>query len=146
MSFSFDEPSVSAVIIENGFFPRIAVKEFIKNWRLPSDYGDDLVRTVLVLAMGYVNESLTDFRQDMQSKGFLTLEGAGDELNIVHYKRAVFSKAKDELLTNYAGIEKEETSSEILRNYSVLKNGLKRLHQESICYFTGEPVFKAELL
>lgn len=115
----------SEKIIENsGFWGNIAVADFQKQRAIPLQIPEELTETALIYAMRSVIAELTSVEDNYYSKGILTAADAGviksngkSDIKIL-FEKAVFARAKSELLPEFATLsarelhEKRDTVSE----------------------------------
>ena len=120
MSFSGKPTTFVDQAIENdGFWPDLSMAEFQKGYRLPAEYLVELLVTDLNTAMIEVNTDLNKVKSMLQVSGVSNLVAAAGVANpaewgfaykIALYKRAVYSRAKASLLTQFATVTRRESA------------------------------------
>ena len=103
--------------IENdGFWPDLSVLEFQKGYRLPAEYLVDMLVTDLDTAMHEVNLDLAKLKARWQAAGVSNVETA-DSIVLPErtfqaqlYKRAVYTRAKASLLTQFPTVTRREVA------------------------------------
>lgn len=117
MSFSGKPTTFVEQAIENdGFWPNLSVSEFQKGYRLPAEYLVDMLVTDLTTAMIEVNQDLAKRKGQWQSAGITSVESADPTVlqertfHAATYKRAVYSRAKASLLTQFATVTRRESA------------------------------------
>ncbi|WP_122665337.1 head completion/stabilization protein [Pseudomonas viridiflava] len=115
MSFSGKPTTFVEQAIENdGFWPDLSVAEFQKGYRLPAEYLVDMLATELTTAMHEVNLDLAKLKARWQGAGVSSVESADTSVlpertyQTATYKRAVYSRAKSTLLTQFATVTRRE--------------------------------------
>ncbi|MBF8766688.1 head completion/stabilization protein [Pseudomonas putida] len=109
--FSGKPTNLVEQIIENdGFWPNLSVAEFQKGYRLPAEYVVDMLATDLDTAMHEVNLDLARLKARWQAAGVSHVETADSTVlpertyQAQLYKRAVYTRAKASLLTQFATV------------------------------------------
>lgn len=109
--FSGKPTNLVEQIIENdGFWPNLSVAEFQKGYRLPAEYLVDMLATDLDTAMHEVNLDLARLKARWQAAGVSHVETADSTVlpertyQAQLYKRAVYTRAKASLLTQFATV------------------------------------------
>lgn len=109
--FSGKPTNLVEQIIENdGFWPNLSVTEFQKGYRLPAEYLVDMLATDLNTAMHEVNLDLARLKARWQAAGVSHVETADSTVlpertyQAQLYKRAVYTRAKASLLTQFATV------------------------------------------
>ena len=120
MSFSGKPTTFVEQAIENdGFWPNLSVSEFQKGYRLPAEYLVDMLATDLTTAMIEVNTDLASAKSTLQTAGVSNLEAAagaatasewGYAYKVMLYRRAVYTRAKASLLTQFATVTRRESA------------------------------------
>ncbi|MEE4097390.1 head completion/stabilization protein [Pseudomonas viridiflava] len=120
MSFSGKPTTFVEQAIENdGFWPDLSVTEFQKGYRLPAEYLVDMLAADLNMAMVEVNTDLAKLKARWQAAGVSNVESADTivlperTFQAATYKRAVYSRAKASLLTQFATVNRRESSENI---------------------------------
>lgn len=117
MSFSGKPTTFVEQTIENdGFWPDLSVAEFQKGYRLPAEYLVEMLAAELTTAMIEVNRDLAKRKSQWQNVGVTTVESADTTVlpertfHAATYKRAVYSRAKASLLTQFATVTRRESA------------------------------------
>lgn len=104
--------TATTVLEGDGFYPDLAVAEFMELYRLPAEYAETLIADHLDLARFWAAGELVAWREKQQASGHTALDQIsvhgvqGGALRL--YKRAVFCRAKALLLPQFATIERRE--------------------------------------
>lgn len=107
--------TTAAALTNNGFWPDLVLADLLNNYRIPSEYADGVILTGLTLALMNVNLRLQTIQDTLVLDGYATLTAytdANSELingNAVLaelYQHAVFSRAKGQLLMQFAAINR----------------------------------------
>lgn len=120
MSFSGKPTTLVDQDIENdGFWPDLSVSEFQKGYRLPAEYLGDMLVADLTMAMIEVNTDLATVKSSLQGAGVSNLEAVAGvatpaewayAYKVMLYKRAVYTRAKASLLTQFATVTRRESA------------------------------------
>ncbi|WP_460408799.1 head completion/stabilization protein [Pseudomonas amygdali] len=120
MSFSGKPTTFVEQVIENdGFWPDLSVTEFQKGYRLPAEYLVEMLAADLTTAMVEVNTDLAKLKARWQGAGVSNVESADTTIlpertfQAATYKRAVYSRAKASLLTQFATVNRRESAENI---------------------------------
>ncbi|ATR85187.1 head protein [Pseudomonas sp. HLS-6] len=103
-------------IINDGFWPDLLMSEFQQGYRLPGEYALDMLTTDLVTAMHEVNLDLAKLKARWQDAGVSNVESADSTVlpertfQVSLYKRAVYTRAKASLLTQFATVTRREVA------------------------------------
>lgn len=103
--------------ITNGvtFWPDLDLGEFQKSRTLPADLPSDTAALAVLAAIGEVNDTLADVVSHWAGKGYdqaIDVPGAkmGNENQLTaQYKKAVYARAKADLLGEFATIGRRES-------------------------------------
>ncbi|KAF2393139.1 head completion/stabilization protein [Pseudomonas frederiksbergensis] len=122
-SFSGKPTTFVEQAIENdGFWPNLSVAELQKGYRLPAEYLVDMLVTELTTAMIEVNADLATVKSVLLVAGVSNLEavaGAATPVEwayaykVMLYKRAVYTRAKSSLLTQFATVNRRESAENV---------------------------------
>ncbi len=102
--------TTNAQVQNDGFWPDLMIDELLSQYRIPSEYADDVVRQGLLLSMLHVNESLLPVEAALKAMDYCNLMQYARDMehpvNDVYpsetrYKHAVFSRAKAFLLQQF---------------------------------------------
>ncbi|MDC6490472.1 head completion/stabilization protein [Pseudomonas syringae] len=120
MSFSGKPSTFVEQAIENdGFWPDLSVTEFQKGYRLPAEYLVEMLAADLNMAMVEVNTDLAKLKARWQGAGVSNVESADTTIlpertfQAATYKRAVYSRAKASLLTQFATVNRRESAENV---------------------------------
>ncbi|MGN9402653.1 head completion/stabilization protein [Pseudomonas syringae pv. aptata] len=120
MSFSGKPTTLVEQAIENdGFWPDLSVTEFQKGYRLPAEYLVEMLAADLNMAMVEVNTDLAKLKARWQGAGVSNVESADTTIlpertfQAATYKRAVYSRAKASLLTQFATVNRRESAENV---------------------------------
>ncbi|KTB94620.1 head protein [Pseudomonas syringae ICMP 11293] len=120
MSFSGKPTTFVEQAIENdGFWPDLSVTEFQKGYRLPAEYLVEMLAADLNMAMIEVNTDLAKLKARWQGAGVSNVESADTTVlpertfQAATYKRAVYSRAKASLLTQFATVNRRESAENV---------------------------------
>lgn len=103
-------------IINDGFWPDLLMSEFQQGYRLPGEYALDMLTTDLITAMHEVNLDLAKLKARWQDAGVSNVESADSTVlpertfQVSLYKRAVYTRAKASLLTQFATVTRREVA------------------------------------
>ncbi|KAA8693111.1 Prophage PSPPH06, putative head completion/stabilization protein [Pseudomonas caricapapayae] len=120
MSFS-GKPSIfiEQPITNDGFWPDLSLAEFQKCYRLPAEYLIEMLTADLTMAMIEVNTDLAKLKARWQGTGVSNVESADTTVlpertfQAATYKRAVYSRAKASLLTQFATVNRRESAENV---------------------------------
>lgn len=107
---------VDQAIENDGFWPDLSVSEFQKASRLPAEYLVDMLVAELTTAMIEVNTDLAKKKAQWQGAGVSRVESADTTVlpertyQAALYKRAVYTRAKASLLTQFATVSRRESA------------------------------------
>lgn len=120
MSFSGKPTTFVEQEIENdGFWPSLSLTEFQKTYRLPGEYLGDMLVADLTMAMNEVNTELATVKSILHANEVSNLEAMagvtspaqwGYANKVMLYKRAVYTRAKASLLTQFATVTRRESA------------------------------------
>ncbi|MCF5806418.1 head completion/stabilization protein [Pseudomonas tremae] len=120
MSFSGKPTTFVEQAIENdSFWPDLSVAEFQKGYRLPAEYLVEMLAADLTVAMVEVNTDLAKVKACWQGAGVSNVESADTTVlpertfQAATYKRAVYSRAKASLLTQFATVNRRESAENV---------------------------------
>lgn len=106
---------VELTIDQDGFFPVLSVGDFQEQHRVPSDWREEAIKTTLLEAMMFTNESLNTARilaiNALKKEKLVELELkqiAGKSELVRWYESAVFNEAKSRLLKSYPTMNRRD--------------------------------------
>ena len=110
-------PPVSASIVENdGFYPDINLPQMRDAMRLDGTVTDPRLSQAVVAAVIHVNNALRDWKLAKIAAGYASMASVpADRINresvlLAHYKRAVYSTAKADLIERYRDYDSTASS------------------------------------
>ena len=117
MSFSGNPTKIVERQIENdGFWPSFSLAQFQEAYRLPGEYLVETLVDGLTTAMIEVNQDLARLKVRWQAVGVTSVESADPMVlpertfHVATYKRAVYCRAKANLLPQFATITRRESA------------------------------------
>lgn len=134
-----------SAVKNDGFWPDLSVRDFQAQRTIPPDIDAGTVRQALLTAAGEINDDLADVAASHRAAGYVTAADVpgvsidGENLLCARYKKAVFARAKGDLLGEFAstgrreshpGQESDETRSSLIAESTVTVRrikGLKRI-------------------
>lgn len=137
----------NAVLENDGFWPDLNLEEFQRQRSIPPDIDGGTVGQALLTAAGEVNSKLASVRDSLAGKGIETASAAPgikmDGVNLLcsQYKKAVFARAKADLLGEFASIgrrdthpgqESGETRDELLAEAAIVIRAIKGLPRATV--------------
>lgn len=137
-----DEP-----LINNGFWPDLNLAEFQRSRTIPADVDAGTVGDALLAATGEVNSQLVSVQDRHLENGFAAAQdvpGArmgGQNQLCAQYKKAVYARAKADLLGEFASVgrreshpgqESEETRNGLLTESSIAIRLIKGLRRATV--------------
>lgn len=110
------------VIANDGFFPDFVLSEFLRPYRIPTEYDNEALINAIVLGIVEINKKLAPVKAAKTAEGFSTLDDyldAQDEARVngqfelvIIYQKAVFSWAKAMLLQQFNGMNRRNPATE----------------------------------
>lgn len=106
----YDDTTIS----NSGFWPEIEIAEFQKQRAIPLQIPNEMLKSVLIAAMQGVNIDLQSVEQDYKGQGInQAADISADRINGENYaetlyKKAVFARAKAELLPEFNVLSSRE--------------------------------------
>jgi hypothetical protein len=111
MSFTGKPALTSLAAVSNdGFWPSLEMADLLNQYRVPSEYADDVIKTGLTMAIVRVNTKLADVKTAIKDLGHSSLanyaavvdsEVNGQDVLALNYRHAVFCRAKAFLLKQF---------------------------------------------
>lgn len=104
-----------AVLANDGFWPDLNLKDFQEQRKIPADMAAKTVALALLTAAGEVNASLARVAQRHRAEGHATASVVpgvsidGENLLCGQYQKAVFARAKADLMGEFATIGRRES-------------------------------------
>lgn len=136
-----------AVLTNDGFWPDLNLKDFQRQRTIPADIDAGTVAQALLAAAGEVNNDLTRVAQQHQANGHTTASAVpgvsldGKNLLCAQYQKAVFARAKADLIGEFAtigrreshpGQEGDETRKGLLAEAAVVIRQMKGLKRATV--------------
>ncbi|PHM43748.1 head completion/stabilization protein [Xenorhabdus szentirmaii] len=136
-----------APLTNDGFWPDLNVREFQVNRKLPIDLDSDMLANALLATVAEINLDLQRLKLRLQAKGYQTAAAVpGISINgmtalVSQYKKAVYARAKADLLGEYAtlvsrapnpGQESSEVRSRLLAEAAVVLRNMKGLKRATV--------------
>lgn len=153
MSFSGKPTTFVEQAIENdGFWPDLSVSEFQKGYRLPAEYLVELLAAELTTAMHEVNLDLAKFKTRWQGAGVSSVESADTTVlpertfQVAQYKRAVYTRAKATLLTQFATVSRRESAENVGKELPERADTFLAFSQQAVRSLQGRGRITAKLL
>lgn len=104
------------VIRNDGFWPDITVADFEERRTIPADIDKISVSDFLVDAIVKTNSALADYAAMQKAKGINSaslvacdVSVNGDNQLVVQYRKAVYARAKADLIGEYASLGRRES-------------------------------------
>ena len=110
-SIDFDDASLT----NDGFWPDLSVKDFQSQRTIPADIDAATIRQALLTAAGEINDDLVKVVSQYRSAGFVSasrvpgVEIEGQNLLCARYCKAVYARAKADLMGEFASIGRRES-------------------------------------
>lgn len=135
-----------ATLTNNGFWPDLSLADFQERRSIPPDIDADTLGAALVASVAEINLDLAKLMGQLQAKGYTqasTVPGVkiGDKTALIaQYEKAVFARAKADLLGEYstqfsrapsAGQENPETRSRLLAEAATVLRNMKGARRSS---------------
>lgn len=101
-------------IANDGFWPDLSLADLVSQYRIPDEYTTETVKTGLLLSTVRVNEQLQRARDAIELLGHAVFEDyisaspqriGDEEVMRVHYRHAVYARAKAFLLQQFNSIK-----------------------------------------
>ena len=153
MSFSGKPTTFVEQAIENdGFWPDLSVSEFQKGYRLPAEFLGELLTDALSIAMAEVNTDLAKLKARWQAVGITNVESADSTLlperalQAKLYKRAVYCRAKANLLPEFASVVRRESAENLGKEAPERKETFLEFSQQAVRSLQGRGRITAALL
>lgn len=137
-----DEP-----LTNDGFWPDLNLADFQEQRSIPVDVDAETVAEALLTAAGEVNDLLQTVKDGYLAKGFGQASAVpgigrpGENLLCARYKKAVFARAKADLIPEFAsqgrreshpGQESAETRAGLLAEGSIIIRAIKGLRRVTV--------------
>ncbi|PHM68273.1 head completion/stabilization protein [Xenorhabdus sp. KJ12.1] len=99
-----------APLTNDGFWPDLNLREFQVNRKLPADLDNDMLANALLATVAEINLDLANLKSRLQAKGYQSaavvpgISMNGSNVLVSQYKRAVYARAKADLLGEYTSL------------------------------------------
>ena len=132
--------------IENdGFWPNINAGDFEKRRGVPIDLDNDSIAYSVVSAVGQINIELQKTKIAYLADGYSTANAvpgqpkiADKNLLVILYEKAVFARAKSELLPEYATQQTKDAGENVASSQAEIRDQLLAESQQHIRAIKGE--------
>lgn len=153
MSFSGKPTNLVEQAIENdGFWPDLSIAEFQKSYRLPAEFLVELLADGLACAMGEVNSDLAKRKAQWQAAGITNVAAADTvllpELALLAatYKRAVYCRAKANLLPQFSTVNRRAEAANVAKESPETREQFLAFSQQAVRSIQGRGRITAVLL
>ncbi|AJJ58965.1 head completion/stabilization protein [Yersinia pseudotuberculosis] len=106
-----------ATLTNDGFWPDLALSEFQRQRSIPPTIHETTVTQALLAAVAEINGSLADFVRTQKNKGYTAAAEVpgpvmeGENALTAQYKKAVYARAKADLLGEFASVSRREDNT-----------------------------------
>lgn len=132
------------VIENNGFWPDINAGDFEKRRGVPIDLDKESIAYSVAASIAQINIELKRTQSAHQSAGYTTANDvpgqpkiADKNLLVILYEKAVFARAKSELLPEYATQQTKDAGENVASSQSELRDQLLAESQQHIRAING---------
>ncbi|YCO01547.1 head completion/stabilization protein [Vibrio sp. VNB-15] len=140
-------------ITNDGFWPNLTVGEFEKRRGIPSQLDADAVAVSLAAAVSQINIELALVKARYEAEGFMTAldipslpEVLGKNSLVVLYEKAVFARAKADMVAEFASVTTKEAGNRIAEKERELTDRLMAESQQHIRALCGSSRCEVALL
>ncbi|PVZ87913.1 head completion protein [Serratia sp. S1B] len=112
-----DDGFEKATLTNDAFWPDLALDEFQRQRSIPPTINQATVIQALLAAVAEINPSLCDFVSQQKRKGYANAKAVpgpmmeGDNALTAQYKKAVYARAKADLMGEFAAISRREDNT-----------------------------------
>ena len=135
----------NTVIDNNGFWPNINAGDFEKRRGVPIDLDKDSTAYSVASAIAQINIELQNIQRAYQREGYATANDvpgqpkiADKNLLVILYEKAVFARAKSELLPEYATQQTKDAGENVAISQAEIRDQLLAESQQHIRAIKGE--------
>ncbi|EPL4151281.1 MULTISPECIES: head completion/stabilization protein [Klebsiella pneumoniae complex] len=136
-----------ARLTNDGFWPDLSVKDFQSQRTIPADIDAATIRQALLTAAGEINDDLVNVADRYQDEGYASagevpgIEIDGENLLCARYCKAVYARAKADLMGEFAtigrreshpGQESDETRSSLIAESTLAVRRIKGLRRITV--------------
>lgn len=106
-----------ATLTNDGFWPDLSLSEFQRQRSIPPTLHETTVTQALLAAVAEINGALVEVVRAKKNAGFTTAgsvpgpEMDGDNALTARYKKAVYARAKADLMGEFAAISRREDNT-----------------------------------
>lgn len=126
-----NEGCQNTVILNDGFWPNINAGDFEKRRGVPAAQDSDRIVSALVNAISDVNKQLERLKVEYENKGYNKAEEVpafpsveGKNRIVIQYESAIFSRAKADLLPDFATVHQRKEGDHLADRSNEIKNEL----------------------
>jgi hypothetical protein len=139
-------------IANDAWFVAVNLFEFCELFSISKSFSDDLLVEKLIYACDEVNQSLLDYALEQQANGFNNLADipapqiGGKHVKVAHYKRAVYAKAKAELIKDKIDMDRKPDAENSASQAANLSNNYERMASKAVAYIQNKPAIGVHLI
>ena len=132
-------------IVNDPWFVDLSLLEFSEKWSIPAHFKNDLLEDKLIFACDEINQSLFDYVIEQQSNGFNRLadiaakEIGGESVKVSQYKRAVYAKAKAELVRAQIGLALKADAESAAKTSEAQANHYESMSSKALAKIQDKP-------
>ena len=132
-------------IANDPWFVDVNLAEFASKWAIPKSFDDALLNDKLIFAMDEVNQALLDWLLQQDAAGFISLlevpaqSIGGESIKVGQYKRAVYAKAKAELVKAQVDLSRKSDAENAAKTSGDLSGHYERMASKAIAKIQGLP-------
>ncbi|MDU4281057.1 MAG: head completion/stabilization protein [Klebsiella pneumoniae] len=134
-------------LTNDGFWPDLSVKDFQSQRTIPADIDVATIRQALLTAAGEINDDLVNVADRYRDVGYASagevpgIEIDGENLLCARYCKAVYARAKADLMGEFAtigrreshpGQESDETRSSLIAESTLAVRRIKGLRRITV--------------
>ncbi|HHF0505249.1 TPA: head completion/stabilization protein [Vibrio antiquarius] len=146
--------SYQSTEIENdGFWPNLNVGDFEKRRGIPSNFDSEAVALALAAAVSQINIELASMKAGYEAEGITKAEEIpglpkvlGKNNIIVLYEKAVFARAKADMVSEFATVSTKEAGDRVAESELDITERLLAESQQHIRAISGNTRCGVELL
>lgn len=139
-------------IANDAWFVAVNLFEFCKLFGISKSFSDDILIEKLIYACDEVNQSLLDYALEQQANGFNNLADVpapqigGKHVKVTQYKRAVYAKAKAELIKDKIDMDRKPDAENSARQAANLSNNYERMASKAVAYIQNKPAIGVHVI
>lgn len=151
MSFGVTTGKTATTVLPgDGWYPDLAIAEFLEVYRIPAEYAEELTADHVALARMWAWRRLEAWKAEKRAEGFTSLESEtfqGEKGGAAKlYKRAVFCHAKALLLQQFPTIERRDSAKNDAKDAPDTANGFFAEADKALAALTGRTFISVEAL